>query len=147
MRAARAGAAWASISASRVWMSAMRCGSLARLGLGEQRRALLVGGEHEVDQRLRAAGRLLLDAAEPRARGTLIEPLSAGFRRAIRRNSVVLPAPLRPTRPTRAPGRQRGGRAVDQQALAEAVGEVVDVKHGGLFARHASGCKIVSVEH
>ena len=36
------------------------------LGLGDQRRALGVGGEHEVDQRLRPARRLLLDAAEAR---------------------------------------------------------------------------------
>ena len=64
MRAARAGAAWASMSASRVWISAMRSGSRGGLGLVEQRAALDVGVEHEVDQRLRAAGRLLLDRAD-----------------------------------------------------------------------------------
>ena len=37
------------------------------LGFRDQRRALDVGREHEVDQRLGAARRLLLDAAEPRA--------------------------------------------------------------------------------
>ena len=46
-------------------------GIAGALGFGDQRRALDVGGEHEVDQRLGAARRLLLDAAEPRAlRGT-----------------------------------------------------------------------------
>ncbi len=42
-------------------------GIAGALGLGDQRRALDVGREHEVDQGLRAARRLLLDAAEPRA--------------------------------------------------------------------------------
>ena len=41
--AARAGAECAPISASRVWISAMRCGSCRGLGLGQQARALAVG--------------------------------------------------------------------------------------------------------
>ena len=54
-RPARASAEWASMSASRAWISAMRCGSCAVLGLGHQRGALGVGGEHGVDQAVAAS--------------------------------------------------------------------------------------------
>jgi hypothetical protein len=39
------------------------------LGAGEERRALLVGGQHDVDERRGARGRLLRDAPDPPARG------------------------------------------------------------------------------
>ena len=45
-------------------MSAMRLGIVRRLGLGQQARALLVGGEHELDQALRPARRLLRHPAD-----------------------------------------------------------------------------------
>ena len=61
-RAARAGAAWAPMSASRVWISAMRCGIVRGLGLGQQRACAPVGGQHGVDQALRPARRLLRHA-------------------------------------------------------------------------------------
>ena len=70
MRAARAGAAWASMSASRVWISAIREASVGVLGLGEQRAALDVGVEHEIDEALLAARRLLLDGADAGALAT-----------------------------------------------------------------------------
>ena len=44
-------------------------------------------------------------------------------------NRVVLPAPLRPTSPTFAPVGQVEGGAVEDQPVADAVGQVVDVKH------------------
>ncbi|MGY4436697.1 hypothetical protein ACVWWO_009174 [Bradyrhizobium sp. F1.13.1] len=47
MAAARLGAECASMSTSRVWISAIRCGSAAALGLGEQRVAFEVGLEHD----------------------------------------------------------------------------------------------------
>ena len=138
MRAARAGAAWASMSTSRVWISAMRMGSRASSASSMQRGALDVGLQHEIDQRLRPARRLLLDAADPRACAAIeIAPPSGEISPGISRNSVVLPAPLRPTSPTRAPVGSADGRAVDQQPLAEAIGEVVDMQHGGLLAAAA----------
>ena len=69
MRAARAGAAWASMSTRRVWMSAMRSGSLALSASAISAARSTSAVEHEVDQRLGAARRLLLDAAEARALG------------------------------------------------------------------------------
>ena len=140
MRAARAGAACASMSTSRVWMSAMRIGSLARLGLGHQRGALDVGVEHEVDQRLRAARRLLLDATEARALGIEIVPAPA---RSRPRSSGTASSCRRRCgrRARRGRRRQRRGRLVEQEARAEPLGEVVDVKHGGLLTRPAAAGK------
>ena len=59
MAAARAGAAWAPMSASRVWISAMRCGSVAVSASASSAAALAVGGEHDLDQAFRPVGRLL----------------------------------------------------------------------------------------
>ena len=42
----------------------MRCGSVRGLGLGEQARALGVGGQHPVDQAVVAARRLLRHLAD-----------------------------------------------------------------------------------
>ena len=44
--------------------------------------------------------------------------------------SVDLPAPLRPISPTRLPGGDRGGGAVEDRAPAEAHRDCVDVQHG-----------------
>ena len=101
--AARAGAAWASISTSRVWISAMRCGSVAVSASANRARALDVGGEHEVEQGW--SGRPAPPARHGRARicfGTEIVPESGVRSPAIILNSVVLPVPLRPTKPIRA---------------------------------------------
>ena len=78
------------------------------LGFGEQLRALGVGGEHHVDQPLRPARRFLCEPPDARARRHVDRcrarsPISP----AIARNSVVLPMPLRPTSPTRAPSGMR----------------------------------------
>ena len=64
MLAARASAECASISASRIWMSAMRCGSVAVSASAMRAAALLVGLEHDLDQRLLGAGRFLRDLAD-----------------------------------------------------------------------------------
>ena len=65
--AARASAECASMSASRCWISAMRCASSAILRLGQQRGALGVGGEHGVDQAVAGRRRLLRHPADARA--------------------------------------------------------------------------------
>ena len=116
-------------------------GVACAFGLGDQRRPLGVGREHEVDQRLRPARRFLLDAAEPGA-------LGRGDRAALGRELAAdqaeeggLARAVAADEADPRPARQRGGRAVDQQPLAEAVGQAVDMKHGGLLARRASGCK------
>ena len=117
-------------------------GVAGALGLGDQRRALGVGGEHEVDQRLGPAGRLLLDAAEPRVlRGRDRAGLGRQFAADQPEERRLAGAVAADEADPRA-ARQRRGRAVDQQALAEPVGEAVDMEHGRLLARQASGFKV-----
>ncbi len=55
---------WASMSTSRVWISAMRCGSCGGLRFAQQRVALKIGLQHDVDQAFRAVRRLLREAAD-----------------------------------------------------------------------------------
>ena len=62
--AARAGAECASISTSRVWISAMRSRIGGVLGFGEKCGALQVGGQHDVDQAVRAGRRFLQQPAD-----------------------------------------------------------------------------------
>jgi hypothetical protein len=62
-----------------------------------------MGGEHDVEQALRTVGGLLGQPADTRAVGTSMLPVSAARSPVIARNNVVLPVPLRPTRPTREP--------------------------------------------
>ena len=104
MRAARAGAAWASIAISRSWISPMRCAIVDALGLSQQLGALGIGGEHGLERRRLAARRFLRDIADARAARRLDPPASASIMPAITFSSVDLPAPLRPISPTRALG-------------------------------------------
>jgi hypothetical protein len=60
---ARPSADQASISASRVWTSAMR-GVGGGFGLGHQRGAFGIGGQHRVEQRHLGTRHLLRDAAD-----------------------------------------------------------------------------------
>ena len=94
----------------------MRCGIGGGFRLLQQRGALDVGGEHEIDQLALAAGRLLLDAADPGAARNMNGPAFGGDLAGIRRNSVVLPAPLRPTKPTRAAFGQHHAGGIEQEA-------------------------------
>ena len=116
-------------------------GVAGAVGFRKQGRALDVGREHEVDQRLGAARRLLLDAAEAGVPGH-------GDRAALRREIAAdepekggLARTIAPYKPDPRSARQRGGRVVDEDALAEPVGQGVDMQHGGLLARRAFACK------
>ena len=138
MRAARAGAAWASMSTSRVWISAMRRGSLASSASRQQGGALDVGVEHELDQRLRAAGRLLLDAADA---GLLGDRDRAAFPADFAADQAEQRRLARAVAPDQADvraGRQRRRRLVDQQAFAEAISKIVDMQHAALLPRRAA---------
>ena len=82
-------------------------------GFAEERGALGVGREHEVDQRLRAAGRLLLDAAEPRA---FRNRDRAALRREFAANEAEergLAGAVAPDEPHPRAARQRDGGVVD----------------------------------
>ena len=56
------------MSTSRVWISAIRCGSCGGFGFAQQRVALEIGLEHDVDQAFRPVGRFLREAADAPAR-------------------------------------------------------------------------------
>ncbi len=76
-------------------------GIARHLGLGQKGGAFGIGLQHGVEQRGRRRGHLLCHPADPRAREGS-ENLAAlqGQFAPIRRKSVVLPVPFRPTRPT-----------------------------------------------
>ena len=66
------------MSASRVWISAIRCGSSRGLGFVQQRVALEIGLQHDVDQAFRPVGRFLREAADAPARRNRDLPASVG---------------------------------------------------------------------
>ena len=111
----------------------MRCGSDARLGLAHELSALDVGFEHEVDEGFFAARRLLFDPPDMRVLG---QRDAAAFRKKLAGDQPEqrrLARPVAPDEPDMRARRQRDGRLVDDQPLADAVGEVVDMQHGGLL--------------
>ena len=98
-------------------------------GLGEQRLALLVGGQHRIDEALRAVGRFLRDAAHFRrfrpGQAAVIgrdlarqHPQQRGLAGAVAADDAHLMAI------------RDGGRGlVEKQAAFDAIGEVVNVQH------------------
>ena len=103
------------------------------LGLDEEARPLDVGFEHEVDQRLRAARRLLFDAAKP---SVLRRKDGAALRRKLAADQAEerrLARAVAPDEPDARARRQRDGRVVDEQALAEPVSQAVHMQHGAAF--------------
>ena len=104
MVAARASAVCASISASRMWMSEMRCGSVA-VSASASSAARSVSAAITVSSTLsEVAGRFLRDGADA---GPPVD-LDACRHRAliwprISLNRVVLPLPFLPTKPALAP--------------------------------------------
>ena len=78
MAAARAGAECAPMSASRVWISAMRCGSLAVSASASRALRSTIGGEHELDQAFGPVRRLLRQPAEALARAMRHPPVLGG---------------------------------------------------------------------
>jgi hypothetical protein len=94
-----------------------------RLGIGDERRPLAVGGKHHIDQRLLASRRLLRDLADagvPRQRDAArLRADLAGDQAKKRRLAGAVP----PDQPGLGAGRQRDCGVVDEQALADPVGE------------------------
>ena len=108
--------------------------SFARgLRFGHQRLALNIGREHEVDQAFRAGRGFLLDAADARAFG---DDHRAAFGRKLAADQAEergLAGAVAPHEPDMRAGRQRGRGVVDQEALAEPIGEGADMQHGRAF--------------
>ncbi len=103
MVAARASAEWASISASRTWISAIRCGSVA----------VVSSSSSAARSRSALSTMSISGSSVPGAScatwpirvffGRLIEPVSPASSPVMALNSVVLPVPLRPTSPALVP--------------------------------------------
>ena len=133
MVAARASAECASMSASRMWISAMRCGSVAVCSSVEQRRALGIGLEHDLDQRLLGARRLLRDLADARV---LRQADRAGLGRQLAGDGAEqrgLAGAVAADKPGLRAGRQGQRGMVEQQASGDAERKVVDDQHGAGF--------------
>ena len=85
MAAARDGAEWASISASRVWISAIWCGSVSVSAASSRSGAFAVAGEDGIDQGLGAARRFLGDGSDLGPAG---HPDRAGFGAKLAQNDA-----------------------------------------------------------
>ena len=133
IRAARAGALCASMSTRRVWISAMRSGSFA-VSASAISASRSTSAESTKSTRLSApAGRFLIDAADARALG---DHDRAGLRPELATENAEergLAGAVAPDEPDMRARRQRSGRVVDQETLAEAIGEGADVQHGRAF--------------
>src|SRR5262249_3275838 len=90
------------MSASRVWSSAMRCGSLA-VSASANRRVRSLSAASTILSRLSGpSGASCVNRPTLARGGIVMVPRSGTISPAITRNSVVLPTPLRPTSPARA---------------------------------------------
>ena len=129
MRAAREGAACAPISVEALVDLGDAVGIVRRLRLGQQPRALLVGREHEVEQAVGPARRLLRHPADA-GRARHVDAAVVGMdlardqaqQRGLARAVAADEADL-------VPGRDAGRGLVEEDAPLDAVGEVVDVQH------------------
>ena len=133
MAAARAGAACAPMSARRVWISAIRCGSCAVSASLQQCGALAIGGEHHLDQAFRSVWGFLRKAAEAPARRDGDLP---GFGRNIAANGLKQRRLSRAVASDQADARAwhdlRGG-VIDQQPSGDPDRDVGEGRACGLF--------------
>ena len=100
MRAARAGAECAPMSVSRSWISAIRCGSVACSASARRLARSASADKHPIDQTVVPARRLLRDVTDPGVARNRDGAVVGRDFALEQRSKVVLPAPLRPTRPT-----------------------------------------------
>ena len=103
------------------------------LGLGKQPFALVVGGKHHLDQAFRSARRLLRHLADARVPGQADRPALRPDLAGNQAEEGGLAGAVRPHQAGLGAVRQRHRGVVDQQAMADPVGEVVDVQHGRGF--------------
>ena len=105
-------------------------GVVCRLRLGKQRHAFPVGGQNEIDQALRAAGRLLRHPADAGGARNA-DPAGVGCQLAgDQAHQRSLAGAVAADETDLVPGGNAGGRLVEQGAPFDAVGQVVDVQHG-----------------
>ena len=134
------GAACAPMSASRVWISAMRWGSRSVSASRQQRGALGVGGEHDVDAASRGPSGASCASRPMRARGGNCDAAALGRDlagdHAEQRGLAGAVAADQPD--ARAGGNARRG-VVDQEPPGDAHREVVDHQHARFLAERAAG--------
>ncbi len=99
------------------------------LGLGKQLVALAVGGEHRLKQRVRAAGRLLLDAADPGAFRNGDRAGIGGEVAGDRAEERGLPGAVAPDKAGLRSRRERQARALKERASGNAERQVGDLQH------------------
>ena len=110
-------------------------------GFGHERGALLVGREHHLDEALGAARRLLGDGADAHA---LRQRDCTAFARDLALHEPEqgrLAGAVAADEPDARAWRQRAGGVVEDQAFADPVGQVRDVKHGRVVAIRARNRK------
>ena len=147
--AARAGAECAPMSASRVWISAMRCGSCAVSASASKLDAFLVGAQHDVDQAVGTVGRLLRQAADASARREPDLAVLGGDLARDRAEQGRLAGAIAPDQPDARAGRDVRGGLVDQQAAGDADRQFVDDEHGPLCGRRAAreaSCRVLAMK-
>jgi len=134
MDAARAGAACAPMSARRVWISAMRCGSVAVSASARRLVRSLSAASTTLDQAFRPVRRLLRQAADagsaPASRSAMLERQLADDGAEQRRLADAV-APDQPD--TRAVRNARGG-AIEQKPPGNAERNVIQNQHGAFIA-------------
>ena len=108
------------------------------LGLGEKGGAFLVGCEHHLDQAFGPARRFLRHCADPQSAGQGDVAALRGDLTLDDAEERRLAGPVAAHEPDLATGRQGEGRTIEQNAVADAVGEVVDVQHGRLLTREGA---------
>jgi hypothetical protein len=134
MEVARASPDQASMSARRVWISAMRWGSCA-CGIREQRLALGVGGEDGVEEGDVVAGNLLRDAADAGAAGDLD---GAGVERELAPDEAEergLAGAVAAHEADLVAGGDDGRGVLEERAAVHGIGDVVEAEHRGACAR------------
>ena len=110
------------------------------LGLGEQARALGVGGEHDLDQAFRAARRFLRQPADARARRhARSSPCSSGELAGDGAEQRGLADAVAADEPDARAVRDARGGAVEQQAAGNADREVVENEHARVLWPAARG--------
>jgi hypothetical protein len=114
-------------------------GVMRRLGLRQQRRALLVGRQNRVEQALLAGGRLLRHAADAGAPGRL--DLAAVERQLApdQAEQRGLAGPVAPDEPHLVPRRDQRGGVVEEPPALHGEGDVLEVEHGRHVPRAPRG--------
>ena len=133
IRAARAGALCASMSTRRVWISAMRSGSLA-VSASAISASRSTSAESTKSTRLSAPAGASCSTLPTRAPlGTMTAPLSGASSPRMNAEERGLAGAVAPDEPDMRARGQRSGGVVDQETLAEAIGEGADMQHGRAF--------------